>query len=144
MAKKKKKIEKTLKVQIPAGKAVPAPPLGPTLGQAGIPIGEFCSQFNEQTKEMGGDILPVTIIVFDDRSFEFSVNKPLVSALIKKQAGIQSGSGTNLTKKVGKLSKDQVRQIAEEKMEDLNTDNVEAAMKIVEGTAYSMGVEIKG
>lgn len=141
MAKKKKQPVKTVKVQIEAGKATPAPPLGPALGQAGVNIGTFTQEFNERTRELRGK-LPVKIFVYEDRSYEFTVGQPLMSALIKQAAGIQSGSGKNTVKKAGQLTKAQVKEIAEQKMPDLNANDVEAAMKIVEGQCYSMGIHI--
>ncbi|PID83461.1 50S ribosomal protein L11 [Candidatus Campbellbacteria bacterium] len=138
-----KEITKVLKLQIPAGKALPAPPLGPALGQAGINIGEFTKEFNDKTKDQMGDLIPVVVNVFDDRSYEIQYRKPPASFLILKKLGIKSGSSKNVTKKVGTLTKQQVQEIAEEKMEDLSATSVEAAMKIIEGTARSMGVEIK-
>ena len=138
-----KKIQKKIKVIIPAGKATPAPPRGPVLGQAGINIGEFTTKFNEETRERMGEKVPVIITVFDDRSFGLVYKVAPASDIIKKVAGIQSGSGTNLTKKVGTLSKAQVKEIAEKKMPDLNANTVEQAMKIIEGTCRSMGVEVK-
>ena len=137
------KIVKTLKLQMPAGKANPAPPVGPALGQAGINIGEFVNKFNEATKAMAGDILSVVIAVHDDRSYAFEIKTPLASSLLKKAAGIESGSGKNVQKKAGKVTKDQIREIAEKKMKDLNAHDVNAAMKIIEGTARSMGIEVK-
>ncbi len=138
-----KKVAKKLKLQIPAGKANPAPPVGPALGQAGINIGEFVNQFNDATKEMMGDLIPVEISVYEDRSFNFVLKTPPASSLILKALNIKSGSGKNLTKKVGTLTKDQVKQIAEQKMADLSANDIDAAMKIIEGTAKSMGVEVK-
>jgi large subunit ribosomal protein L11 len=138
-----KKILKKLKLQVPAGKATPAPPLGPSLGQAGINIGEFTNRFNEQTRDQMGDIIPVVITVYEDRTFELEYKKPPASFLILKELGLKSGSATPLTKKVGVLTKDQVKKIAENKMEDLNANDINAAMKIIEGTARSMGVDIK-
>ncbi|MFT5281100.1 MAG: large subunit ribosomal protein L11 [Flavobacteriaceae bacterium] len=137
-----KKIQKTVKLQIEAGKAVPAPPLGPLLGQAGVNIGEFCTQFNEQTREQEGR-LPVVLSVFDDRTFEFTIGKPLMSFLIKKTAGIQKGSSKNVSKKVATISEAQVAEIAEAKMSDLNANDLEAAKQIVKGTCRSMGVDVK-
>jgi len=134
---------KKLKLQIPAGKATPAPPVGPALGQAGINIGEFVNQFNGATQEMMGDIIPVEISVYEDRSFDFVLKTPPASSLILKALGVKSGSGKNLTKKVGTLTKDQIKQIAEQKMVDLSANDINAAMKIIEGTAKSMGVEVK-
>ena len=141
MAKKKKDPVKVVKVQIEAGKATPAPPLGPALGQAGVNIGAFTQEFNERTREVKGRV-PVRIFVYEDRSFEFVVGQPLMSQLIKQELGIASGSGKNRTKKVGKLTKAQIQKIAEKKMPDLNAKTIEAAMKIVEGQCYSMGIEI--
>jgi len=141
MAKKKKQPIKTVKVQVEAGKANPAPPLGPALGQAGVNIGSFTQEFNEKTREMKGR-LPVKIFVYEDRSFEFVVGQPLMSQLIKTEAGITSGSGKNKSKKAGQLTKSQVKKVAEQKMPDLNAKTIEAAMKIVEGQCYSMGIHI--
>lgn len=138
-----KPIKTIVKLQIPAGQANPAPPVGPALGQHGVNIQQFCVQFNEATKDMAGDIIPVEITIYQDRSFEFRLKTPPVSALLKKAAGIEKGSGEPLKNKVAKVTKEDVRKIAERKMVDLNTDNPEAAMKIVEGTARSMGIEIK-
>jgi large subunit ribosomal protein L11 len=138
-----KKVERKMKLQIPGGKATPAPPLGPSLGQAGINIGEFTQRFNDETKDRMGEIVPVEVTVYDDKSFEMLYKKAPMSFLILKKLGIKSGSGSNLTKKVGTLSKQQVAEIAEEKMDDLNANDIEAASKIVEGSARSMGVEVK-
>jgi large subunit ribosomal protein L11 len=139
-----KKIIKKIKLQIAGGKANPAPPLGPALGQAGVNIGEFVNQFNAKTKEMMGEVLSTEITVYDDRSFTFILKSSPATALIKKAAGIESGSGKNTQKKVGSITKAQVREIAEKKMEDLNATEIEAAMKIIEGSCRSMGVEVKG
>jgi large subunit ribosomal protein L11 len=138
-----KKVLKVLKVQASGGKATPAPPLGPVLGQAGVNIGEFINQFNSGTQDRIGQVVPVIITVFEDRSFKLEFKTSPATNLILKELNIKSGSGTNLTKKVGKLTKDQVRKIAEQKMTDLNAGSVEAAMKIIEGSCRSMGVEIK-
>lgn len=138
-----KKITKKIKMIVPAGKATPAPPLGPVLGQAGVNIGEFTSKFNEETRERMGELVPVVLTVYEDRTFSMEYKVAPASDLIKKAAGITSGSGANATKKVGSLTKDQVRTIAERKMPDLNANSVEQAMKIIEGTARSMGVDIK-
>ncbi|MEK7624674.1 MAG: 50S ribosomal protein L11 [Patescibacteria group bacterium] len=138
-----KLVKTIIKLQIPAGKANPAPPVGPVLGQHGVNIQQFCSQFNEATKDMGGDIIPAEITIYQDRAFEFRLKTPPVSALLKKAAGIEKGSGDPLKTKVAKVTKEDVRKIAERKMVDLNTDNPEAAEKIVAGTARSMGIEIK-
>jgi len=138
-----KLIKTIVKLQIPAGKANPAPPVGPALGQHGVNIQQFCAQFNEATKDMGGDIIPAEITIYQDRTFEFRLKTPPVSALLKKAAGVEKGSGDPLKTKVAKVSKEDVRKIAERKMVDLNTDNPEAAERIVAGTARSMGIEIK-
>ncbi|OGZ11093.1 MAG: 50S ribosomal protein L11 [Candidatus Lloydbacteria bacterium RIFCSPHIGHO2_02_FULL_51_22] len=137
-----KKITKKLKLQIPAGKATPAQPVGPALGQAGINIGEFVTKFNEATRPMMGDIIPVEITVYEDRSFSFVLKTPPASYLILKAAGVEKGSGKSLVSKAGKVTKAQVREIAEKKLPDLNTDNVEQAMKIIEGSARSLGIEV--
>jgi len=137
-----KKVVGELKLQIPAGKANPSPPVGPALGQRGINIMEFCKAFNEKTKDMMGFNIPVIITVYSDKSFTFVTKQPPVTDFIKKAAGIQKGSDNPLKNKVGKLTKDQVREIAEKKMPDLNTKDIEAAMKIVEGSARSIGIEI--
>jgi len=138
-----KKIMKKIKLQIPAGKATPTPPVGPALGQAGVPIGDFVNKFNDATKGMIGDIIPTEITVYEDRSFSFVLKTPPASSLILKTIGIEKGSSKNLTSKVGKITKAQIKTIAEKKMKDLNANSVEAAMKIIEGSARSMGVEIK-
>jgi large subunit ribosomal protein L11 len=139
-----KKIAKKLKVVLPAGKATPAPPVGPTLGQAGINIGQFITEFNNQTREMMGQTIPAEITVYDDRTFTFILKTPPASSLILMALGAEKGSGKNVSSKIGKLTKAQVREIAEKKMPDLNANDIEAAMKIIEGTARSMGAEIKG
>lgn len=138
-----KKVEKKLKLQIMGGAANPAPPVGPALGQAGINIGQFVTQFNEATAEMRGDVIPVEISVYEDRSFDFILKTPPASRLILKALNQQKGSGKNVSKKVGTLTKAQVQEIAEKKMVDLNAASVEAAMKTIEGTARSMGVEVR-
>ncbi len=137
-----KKIDGYLKLLIDAGKASPSPPVGPALGQKGINIMEFCKAFNAQTSKKEG-LLPVVVTVFTDRSFTFEVKTPPVSYLLKKAAGIEKGSGQVPRVKVGKVSRDNVHEIAKIKLEDLNTDNIEAAFKIIEGTAKSMGIEIE-
>jgi len=137
-----KKITEVLKLQIPAGKANPSPPVGPALGQRGINIMEFCKAFNEKTKDMMGFTIPVEITVFSDRSFTFITKQPPATDLLKKAAGIQKGSSNPLKDKVAKLTKAQLKEVAEKKMADLNTDNVEQAMKILAGSARSMGIEI--
>jgi len=138
-----KKAIKKLKLQIPAGKANPAPPVGPALGQAGINIGEFVQRFNADTAAMMGDIVPVEISVYEDRTFDYVLKTPPASSLILKAAGIAKGSGKNVTSKVGKITKAQVAEIAEKKMPDLNANDIENASRIIEGTARSMGVEVK-
>jgi large subunit ribosomal protein L11 len=138
-----KKITKKLKLVIPAGKANPAPPVGPALGQAGINIGDFVKKFNDATKNMMGDIVPVEITVFEDRSYDFVLKTPPVSSLILKALGKEKGSGKPNTAKIGTLSKAQVKAIAEKKLVDLNATDINAAMRIVEGSARSMGVDVK-
>lgn len=138
-----KEIEAIVKLQIPAGKATPAPPIGPALGQKGINIMQFCNEFNQKTKDQESILLPVIITVYKDKTFTFEIKTPPVSELIKKALKIEKGSGEPNKVKVGKLTKKQIREIAEKKMKDLNADNIEAAMRIVEGTARSMGVEIE-
>ncbi len=137
-----KKIIGELKLQIPAGKANPSPPVGPALGQRGANIMEFCKAFNEKTKDMGNFNIPVIITVYQDKSFTFITKKPPVTDLIKKAAGIQKGSDNPLKNKVGKLTKAQVLDIVKTKMDDLNANTEEAAIKIVEGSARSMGIEV--
>ena len=137
-----KKIVKKIKVQAVGGKATPAPPLGPVLGQAGINIGEFVNQFNEKTRERMGDVVPVEINVYDDRSFDFIVKTSPASRLILKKMGIEKASGKNVAAPTGTISKALVREIAEEKMQDLSANDVEQAMKIIEGTCRSMGVKV--
>lgn len=139
-----KKMLAKIKLQIPAGQANPAPPVGPALGQHGVNIMEFCKAFNAQTADKAGTITPVEITVYEDRSFSFITKTPPASFLLKQAAGIDKGSGEPHKSKVAKISKDQVRQIAETKMQDLNANDVEAATKIIEGTARSMGIEITG
>lgn len=133
-----------VKLQIPAGQASPAPPIGPALGQAGIDISGFTKEFNERTKESMGDIIPVVITVYDDRSYSFVTKTPPASNLLKKAAGVQKGSGEPNTNKVASVTKAQVQEIAERKMEDLNAADVESAIRIVEGTARSMGFTVEG
>jgi len=137
-----KKVVEVLKLQIPAGKANPSPPVGPALGQRGINIMEFCKAFNEKTKDMMGFTIPVEITVFSDRSFTFITKQPPATDLLKKAAGIQKGSSNPLKDKVGKITKAQLKEIAEKKLPDLNTDDIEQAMKILAGSARSMGIEI--
>ena len=137
-----KPIKTTLKLQIEAGKANPAPPIGPALGQHGVNIAEFCKQFNDATKTMTGDVIPAEITIYEDRSFTFKLKTPPASALLKKAAGIEKGSGEPNKKKVGKVTQADLRAIAEKKMVDLNANDIEAAMKIIAGTAKNMGIEI--
>jgi large subunit ribosomal protein L11 len=137
-----KKIIKAIKVQIPAGKATPAPPLGPALGQAGINIQEFCTRFNNDSKDMS-DIVPVKITVYEDKSYEYTMKGTPATNLIMKAAGIDKGSKVPQKDKVGKLTKQQLREIAEKKMKDLNANDVEQAMKIIAGSARSMGVTVE-
>ncbi|MDQ5912016.1 MAG: large subunit ribosomal protein [Patescibacteria group bacterium] len=139
-----KKITKKLKLQIPAGKANPAPPIGPALGQAGIAIGDFVKKFNDATMSMMGDIIPTVITVYEDRSYDFILKTPPAANLVKKAISIESGSGTANTKKVGKITRAQVREIAERKMPDMNAKDIEGAMKMIEGTCRSLGVEVVG
>jgi len=139
-----KKIKKQLKLQIEAGKANPAPPLGPALGQAGVNIGEFVNQFNEQTRDKMGGKVSVVLDVYEDRSFSFVLKSPPASSMVLRAAGVKSGSGKAGSKNVGKITKAQVREIAEVKLPDLNAHDVEAAMKIIEGSARSAGIEVVG
>ena len=137
-----KTVKTQVKLQIPAGKANPAPPVGPALGQHGLSIQEFCTRFNEATKDRLGEVVPVIITVYDDRTFTFILKTPPASDLLKKAAGIEKGSGKPLQQKVGKIKRALVREIAEKKMPDLNTTNVDAAMRTIEGTARQMGLEV--
>lgn len=142
MAKKKKEVKAEIRLQIPAGQATPAPPVGPALGQHGVNIMDFCKKFNEATKKQIGMVVPVIIYVYKDRSFDFVVKKPPVSVLLKKALNIEKGSGEPNKKKVGKITMDKIKEIAKMKMEDMNTDNLESAIKMVIGTAKSMGIEV--
>jgi len=139
-----KEVKSIVKLQIPAGKANPAPPVGPALGQAGVNIQGFCQEFNDRTKDQMGSIIPVVITVFEDRSFEFVTKTPPASDMLKKAAGIQKGSGVPHTEKVATISADKVREIAEVKMPDLNANSIEAAMRIIEGSARQMGIVVEG
>lgn len=139
-----KKVVNVVKLQIPAGKANPAPPVGPALGQAQVNIMGFCKEFNARTADQPGMIIPVVISVYEDRSFTFITKTPPAAVLLKKAAGIESGSGEPNSKKVASVTSDQVREIAETKLEDLNAASVESAMRMVEGTARSMGFTVKG
>ena len=138
-----KKVIKKVKVMAPAGKATPAPPLGPTLGQAGVNIGDFTKKFNDATKGMIGDIIPVVITVYEDRSYDFVLKTPPASSLILKAIGIEKGSGKHAVKRAGTITKAQVKVIAERKMPDLNASTIEAAIKIIEGSCKSLGVDVK-
>ena len=138
-----KKVDGFVKLHVPGGQANPAPPVGPALGQHGLNIMEFCKQFNSRTQDKVGFTIPVEITVFGDRSFTFITKTPPASVLIRKAAGVEKGSGVPNKDKAGKLSSEQVREIAEVKLPDLNTKNVESAMKQIAGTARSMGVEIE-
>jgi large subunit ribosomal protein L11 len=137
-----KEIKAKIKLQAPGGQATPAPPIGPALGQHGVNIGQFVSQFNERTREFNGTIIPVEITVYGDRSFEFLVKSPPAAELLKQAAQVAKGSGTPNKEKIGKVTTAQVEAIAKTKMKDLNAFSVDQAMKIIEGTARSMGVEI--
>lgn|SRR3989338_7818593 len=139
-----KKVVKKIKLQIPAGKATPAPPVGTALGPAGVNIGEFVSKFNERTRDMGGDIVPVELSVFEDRTFDFILKTPPASRLLLKAAGLEKGSGKTPAQKAGSVTKAQLQDIAEKKMPDLNANDLEQAVNIIAGTARSMGIEVKG
>lgn len=138
-----KNIKTVIKLQIPAGKATPAPPVGTALGPHGVNIGEFVKKYNDATGKMEGEIVPVEITVFEDRSFDFKLKTPPASDLLRKAASVEKGSGEPNKKKVGKVSRDDIRKIAERKMEDLNAESAEAAEKIIMGTARSMGIEVE-
>lgn len=140
--KSNKPVITTIKLQIAAGKANPAPPIGPALGQHGVNIMEFCKAYNDQTKDKMGTVIPVEITVYNDKSFTFILKTPPTTVLIKEALGIQSGSATPNTVSVGTLTQDQLRKIAEQKMEDLNAYDMDAAMRIIEGTARNMGVKV--
>jgi large subunit ribosomal protein L11 len=139
-----RKVVAMVKLQITAGKATPAPPVGPALGQHGVNIMAFCKEFNERTASQAGLVIPVVITIMDDRSFSFVLKTPPAAVLLKKAAGIESGSGKPNTVKVATLPRAKVREIAQLKMEDLNANDVEAAMRMVEGTARSMGIVVEG
>lgn len=138
------KLLREIKLQIKAGEANPAPPVGTALGPTGINIGQFCQQFNDATKEMTGNIIPVVISIFEDRSFTFVLKTSPASDMLRKMAGIKKGSGDPIRNKAGKVTKQQIREIAEKKKEDLNAESIEAAERIIEGTARSMGIEVEG
>ncbi len=137
-----KKVKAVIKLQIKAGQANPAPPVGPALGQHGLNIQDFCTQFNDKTKDKMGDVIPVEITVYEDRSFDFIMKTPPAAELLKKAAGVKKGAGNPLKDTAGTVTKAQIKEIAETKMEDLNAMNVEGAMKVVEGTARSMGIKV--
>lgn len=139
-----KKIRGYVKLQIPAGKATPAPPIGPALGQHGVAIMNFCKEYNERTASMTGQIVPVVITVYEDRSFTFITKTPPAADLLRKAAGVDKGAGNPKADRVGRVTQDQIREIAELKMKDLNAVDVEGAMKQVSGTARSMGIEVVG
>jgi len=138
-----KKIKTIIKLQIPAGQANPAPPVGPALGQHGLNIAEFCKKFNDQTQKQVGSVIPVEITVFENRTYTFVLKTPLTANLLKKAANIEKGSSKPLQEKVGKISREKVKEIAKIKLPDLNTDNLEQAIKVVEGTARQMGLEVE-
>ena len=142
MAPKNKKVMALVKLQIQAGAATPAPPVGTALGQHGVNIMDFCKQYNDSTQQLMGQVIPVELTIYEDRSFTFVTKQPPAAELIKKAAGIESGSGEPNRNKVAALTRDQIRTIAEQKMVDLNANDINAAMKIIEGTARSMGVEV--
>jgi large subunit ribosomal protein L11 len=139
---RRRRVSQVLKLQIPAGQATPAPPVGPALGQAGINIMEFCKQYNAATQQQTGTIVPVEITVYEDRSFTFVTKTPPAAVLLKEKAGVEKGSSEPARSRVGTVTRDQVREIAEAKMPDLNANDIEAAMRIVEGTARSMGITV--
>ncbi len=139
-----KKVKAVVKLQIQAGKATPAPPVGPALAQHGLNIAEFCQKFNDATKDNQGFKIPVEITVYEDRTYTFQLKQPPASQLLKKEAGIEKGSGEPNKTKVAKITRAQLRKVAEKKMEDLNANDIEAAMKIIEGTAKNMGITIEG
>ena len=138
-----KQIKAVVKIQIPAGKATPAPPIGPALAPHGLNMAEFCQKFNDATKGKAGYIIPAEVTIYADRTYVFKLKTPLASELLKKAAGIEKGSGQPNKKKVGQVTKAQLKEIAEKKLEDLNTQDIEQAIKIIAGTAKNMGIEIK-
>src|SRR2546429_4879387 len=139
---RRKKVQAIVKLQIKAGQATPAPPVGTALGQHGVNIMDFCRQYNEATQQYAGQVIPAEMTIYEDRTFSFITKQPPAAELLKQAAGVEKGSAEPHREKVGRLSRDQVRQIAEAKMADLNASDVDAAMKIIEGTARSMGVEV--
>ncbi len=138
-----KKVKAIVKLQIPAAKATPAPPVGPALAQHGLNISEFCKKFNDLTKEQTGFTIPVEVTVYEDRTYILTLKQPPTSELLKKAVGIEKGSGEPNKKKVGKISREQVRKIAQQKIQDMNTDDIEQAVKIIAGTAKNMGIEVE-
>jgi len=138
-----KKIKAVLKLNIPAGKATPAPPIGPALGQHGVPIMDFCKAYNEKTREMGDVVAPAVITIYEDRSFDFEIKTPPVTSLLLKLVGKEKGSAVPNRDKIGKVTRDQLRQIAEQKMADLNARSIDQAIKIIEGSARSIGIEVE-
>lgn len=142
--KKEKKVKALVKLNVPAGKATPAPPVGPALGQHGVPLMDFCKEFNARTAKMGDDIIPVVLTVYEDRSFTFITKTPITSELIKKAIKLQKGSGVPNKDKVGKITRKQMEEIAKIKMPDLNSKSMDQVVKILSGTARSMGVEVEG
>jgi large subunit ribosomal protein L11 len=138
-----KKVKIIVKIQIPAGQATPAPPVGPALAPHGLNLMEFCQKFNEATKSQAGNTIPAEITIYEDRTYDFKLKTPPASELLKKAAGIEKGSGEPNKTKAGKITKVQLKEIAEKKMVDLNAEDIEAAMKIIEGTARNMGIEVE-
>jgi len=139
-----KKVIAVVKLQVSAGSATPAPPVGPALGQHGVNIMAFCKEYNERTASQAGSVIPAEITIYNDRSFTFITKTPPTAELLRKALGAERGSGSPRSQKVGELSRDKIAEIAQLKMKDLNTTDIESAMRIVEGTAYSMGIDIKG
>ena len=139
---RRKKIQAIVKLQIRAGQATPAPPVGTALGQHGVNIMDFCRQYNEQTQQFAGQVIPAELTIYEDRTFSFITKQPPAAELLKQAAGVEKGSGEPNRTKVARVTKDQVRQIAERKMVDLNATDIDAAMKVIEGTARSMGIEV--
>jgi len=139
-----KKVKAVVKLQLPAGKATPAPPVGPALGQHGVPIMNFVKEYNEKTAHLAGQIIPVVITIYEDRSFTFVLKTPPAADLLRRAAGIEKGASDPKRQKVGRVTRDQIREIAQLKMPDLNARDLEAAMRMIEGTARSMGIEIVG
>ncbi len=138
-----KKVKATLKLNISAGQATPAPPVGPALGQHGVAIMDFCKAYNEQTKDMRGQVIPAVVTIYEDRSFDFVLKSPPTADFLRKAAGVEKGSGEVPKQIAGEVTKDQVKEIAEKKMQDLNARDIDAAIRIIEGQAKSMGIEVK-